>query len=373
MSRRFQLINIENELIESRARSRGGKVDGKYVETMSRLAALERSLRALGSAADPELFRHFPVAAISVLETQFKFAIATLVDSGAPYFERGLGLCREKLTSAADVLVLLGRGRVSAGDLVAYLIPFNSVASLESAFSALVDEDFKNLIGRIALSVASLESAFSALVDEDFKNLIGRIEDHYFVRAKVGTGGPIVQSVSELWASLARTFERRHILAHESAGSFRVNYEDAELALASVAVFAKALDAMLWVTAWKDQPLTQYEALEASLAEFHEARNLLAQRLRKGLQIATEDGHRKRFRSMYFQWRAYSREWARWLDEGFSGGSIRPLVAARNGTFALKNQIDEMANWVSHKRFGDSPEPDYATSVSRQTSSVKQG
>ena len=332
MSRRFQLINIENELIESRARSRGGKVDGKYVETMSRLAALERSLRALGSAADPELFRHFPVAAISVLETQFKFAIATLVDSGAPYFERGLGLCREKLTSAADVLVLLGRGRVSAGDLVAYLIPFNSVASLESAFSALVDEDFKNLIGRI--------------------------EDHYFVRAKVGTGGPIVQSVSELWASLARTFERRHILAHESAGSFRVNYEDAELALASVAVFAKALDAMLWVTAWKDQPLTQYEALEASLAEFHEARNLLAQRLRKGLQIATEDGHRKRFRSMYFQWRAYSREWARWLDEGFSGGSIRPLVAARNGTFALKNQIDEMANWVSHKRFGDSPERD---------------
>ncbi|MBC8742742.1 hypothetical protein F6X40_40395 [Paraburkholderia sp. UCT31] len=325
-------IDIESELVQAKARRGHGFVEGSYYETMSRLATLERSLAKLGTEADAELYRHFPVAAISALETHFKVTVATIIDSGSPYLERGLALGRDKLMSVAEVLPLLNRRNVSAGDLVSHVLPFNSVASLERTFSMLFDEELKSLAKRV--------------------------EDPYLLRAKLRTGGLIIEDVATLWAGLAKTFERRHILAHESASQYTVTFDDAKLALTSIAQFAKLIDAILWMTIWKDRPLTQYEMNMSAAKQTRDTRAILAARVRKALRISTEDGQRARFRSMYRAWRHYFGAWIEWQDEHFITGSIRPLFAATNRTLAYKCQIKELSNWMANMRLGDPPEPD---------------
>lgn len=324
--------DIESELVQAKARRGYGFVEGSYYETMDRLVTLERSLAKLGTEADAELYRHFPVAAISALETHFKVTVATIIDSGSPYFERGLALGRDKLMSVAEVLPLLHRQNVSVGDLVSHVLPFNSVASLERAFSMLFGEDLKSLAKRV--------------------------EDPYLLRAMLQTGGPIIEDVSTLWAGLAKTFERRHILAHESASQYIVAFDDAKLALTSIAEFAKLIDAILWMTVWKDRPLTQYEMNTSAAKKTQDTRAILAARVRRALRISTEDGQRARFRSMYRAWRHYFDAWIGWQDENFITGSIRPLFAATNRTLAYKCQIKELSNWMANMRLGDPPEPE---------------
>ncbi|MBR8321655.1 MULTISPECIES: hypothetical protein [Burkholderia cepacia complex] len=325
-------IDIESELVQAKARRGHGFVEGAYYETMSRLATLERSLAKIGTGTDAELYRHFPVAAISALETHFKVTVATIIDSGSPYLERGLALGRDKLMSVAEALPLLNRRNVSAGDLVSHALPFNSVASLERTFSMLFDDELKSLAKRV--------------------------EDPYLFRAELPTSGPIIEDVATLWAGLAKTFERRHILAHESASQYAVTFDDAKQALNSIAQFAKLIDAILWTTIWKDRPLTQYEMNMSAAKQTRDTRAILAARVRKALRISTEDGQRARFRSMYRAWRHYFGAWIEWQDESFTTGSIRPLFAATNRTLAYKCQIKELSNWMTNMRLGDPPEPD---------------
>ncbi|MBV8271912.1 MAG: hypothetical protein JO067_06535 [Cupriavidus sp.] len=325
-------INIENELIDAKSRRGFGFAEGAYYEAISRLASLDRSLAKLKNNGDKELYRYFPVAAIAVLETHFKVIVATVIDSGPPYLERGLNLVRDKLMSAADALPLLHRKNISAGDIVSHSLPFNSIASLERAYCALFDKDLKNVVQQI--------------------------EDPYVIRTGLESRGPIVPDVITLWAGLARTFERRHILAHESAEQFSISYEESREAVTCVTEFVKAIDAILWETIWKDRPLTQYEMNVSAGKELRDARDVLAARMRKALKIATEDGQRARFRRMHFSRRAYFKQWIEWQDEQFTAGSIRPLLTANGRTLALKCYIKELSNWIGQMRFEEPPEED---------------
>jgi len=320
---KLQASSIEKELVEARNRRRHGLADGAYYETISRLATLERSLSKLGSSADEELYRHFPVAAISSLETHFKVTVTTIVNSGTSYLERGLALSREKFMAAVDVLPLLDRRNISTGELISHLLPFNSVASLEKTFSVLLDQDLKSLVKEV--------------------------RDPYFSRTGLDEN-PLVNDVSVLWENLAKTFERRHILAHESADRYTVTFEQAQTALTCVAEFSQAMDAILWVTIWKDAPLTQYEMNVHAANETRKVRAELAKKIKKALLIASEESQRARFRRMYLKWREYYKLWIQWQDEHFVTGSIRPLMAATNRTVAFKSQLADISNWISQIR-----------------------
>lgn len=48
-----------------------------------------------------------------------------------------------------------------------------------------------------------------------------------------------------------------------------------------------------------------------------------------------------------------ARQWNQWQDEHFTAGSIRPLFAVTNRTWALKCQLKELSNWIVQMRPGD--------------------
>jgi len=313
---------IELQVQRMRARMQFGRVDGvELFETSVRLAQLDRSLRGIGPESDSELFRHFPVAAVAVLESHFKATVASIINAGSPYLERGLALAKDRLRSAIDVVSLLHRKAVTIGEVVAHVIPFNSVSSLEAALCALFDADFKTLVANA--------------------------KDPYHVRSGVVSAAEaLVPSAEQLWRGLALAFERRHILAHEAATKFELSFDDAKAAVDSCAAFVNALDAVMWSTIWKDLPLTQYEMNVAAWSRCEAARKDLAADIWVALAVATENGERARFRKLHAEWKAFNKRWLAWEDEPFAMGSIRPMLAADSHERALRARREAVRGWL---------------------------
>lgn len=317
---------IESLVQSMRARMQFGRVDGvELLETNARLVQLNRSLRGIGPASDPELFRHFPVAAVAVLETHFKATVASIINAGSPYLERGLALAKDRLKSAVDVVPLLHRKAVTIGEVVAHVIPFNSVSSLEAAFCALFDADIKTLVAGA--------------------------RDPYRLRGGSGSDADLlVLSADDLWRGLALAFERRHILAHEAATKFELSYDDAKASVDSCAAFVNALEAVMWSTIWKDLPLTQYEMNVEAWSRCKAERKALAADIRAALAVATESGERARFRELHASWKAFNKRWLAWEDEPFAMGSIRPMIAASSRERALRARREAIQGWLSLMR-----------------------
>jgi hypothetical protein len=316
---------IETQVKSARNRMEFGRIDGvEHLEASKRLAQLDRSLQAIGPTGDQELYRHFPVATIAVLEGHFKTTVATIINEGSPYLERGLALAKDRLKSATDVVPLLHRKAVTIGDVIAHVIPFNSVSSLENAFCALLDVDFKMMIAGA--------------------------RNPYDMRNECVTPCVLVPSVADLWCALSLAFERRHILAHEAATKFLISFEDAKAAVDSCTLFASALDAVMWSTIWRDEPLTQYEMNVAAWSRCKEVRVNLAADLWKALAVATENGERVRFRRMHSAWKSFSKQWMDWEGEPFAMGSIRPMLAAISQERALAARREAIQGWLSLMR-----------------------
>lgn len=312
---------IEAQVTSARERMMFGRVDGvELVETSTRLSQLIRSLQTIGPAGDPELFRHFPVAAIAALEGHFKATVAIIINTGSPYLERGLALAKDRLKSAVDVVPLLHHKAVTIGDVVAYVLPFNSVSSIENAFGVLFDGDFKHMVA-------------SARSPNDVRN-------------EYETTNALVPSVADLWRALAIAFETRHILAHEAATKVLLSFDDAKVAVESCALFTRALDALIWSTIWKDEPLTQYEMNVAAWSRCKAVRASLAADLWKCLAVATENGERARFRRMHAQWKAFNKQWLAWEEEPFAMGSLRPMLAAISQERALAARREAIRGWL---------------------------
>lgn len=298
--------------------------DGEQYDSVLRLAQLTTSLKNLGESADAELYRHFPVAAIAVLETHFKSVVSLTINAGSPYLERGLTLAKDRLKSAVDVLPSLHRKTVTLGEFVAHLLPFNSLSSLEVALGTLFGQSLKGLV----------------------KNAVGLFEQRNENIEKT----PLVTNVDHLWEALSKAFQRRHILAHEAATKYEISYADALASLSAARDFTEVLDAILWATVWKDEPLTQYEMNVHAWNEYRKTRALLAASLRRGLRIATEDADRAKYCKLHLDWKRASRGWTAFEEQQVYMGSIRPLISAISLTRAHEQRLASLNAWSAQRR-----------------------
>jgi hypothetical protein len=315
---------LESQLRAARSRMHGGTAEGEQYDSMLRLGSLSQSLEKLGEKADVELYRHFPVAAIAVLETHFKSVVTLTINAGSPYLERGLLLAKDRLKTAVDVLPSLHRKTVTLGEFIAHSLPFNALSSLENTLAGLLGENLKELI-RAAVSPWAKRNEYADQI-------------------------PVVADVEALWADLAKTFTCRHILAHEAATKYEVLYQDAHIALQAVSKFTAAVDAVLWSTVWANEPLTQYEMNMHAWASYRKTRALLATSLRKGLAIATEDNERSEFGKMHLDWKWASRRWNKFEESRWYMGSIRPMMEAMALNQAHEHRLTDVNSWVLQRR-----------------------
>ena len=323
-------VELEARLAEMRTRGLLGVSDGGGYDAMLRLHEVRRALTKLGDDSDAELYRHFPVAAIAVLEAYFRWFVVAVVDSGEPYLARGLSLAKDRLRASADMLAVIHRKTVSLGELVAFGLPLNSVSTLDEPISLLLDAKPKQLFARAILphftrwDAAGMEAST--------------------VRT------PIVQDVDAMYRDLAMAFEQRHIFAHEAAPTYPMTYAFAKASVDCVDQVCHAMESVLWDTAWRNKPLTQPEINRAACSRAGLERARLAAALRHGLKIAAAKGERNRFRALHATWKQYGREWMRWQAEPFVMGAFRPFYAALDQEELCSARAGAVESWIHRVR-----------------------
>jgi hypothetical protein len=306
-----------DRVAQVRSRLLIGQADGASYEAMSRLTDLKRSLKSLEDSDSAELFRYFPVAAIAVLEAHFRAVVTMIVNKEGEYSARGIALVSDKL-KASEVITSIHKKTVSIGEVVAYSLPFSSLAHLEEVYSSLLGQSFKQL-------------ASSA-------------KDAHFLRNEVPGVECICKDVSGLWADLHRTFHDRHVLAHESATQFVMSYEKAAIAVGCVSMVIDLTEAILWSTVWKDEPLTQAEMNNAAWRRYKVVRASLAHAIRARRKVEDSGPERSRFRRLHFVWRSWAFEWCEFCADRFKGGSIRPLIHASELIETFEARIKQVSS-----------------------------
>lgn len=306
---------LDERIAQVRSRLHIGQVEGAIYEATIRVSDLERSLKALKDTDNTELFRYFPVAAVATLEAHFRSSVAMIVDKGGEYFKRGVALVSDKL-KASEIIPMIHKKNVSIGEVVAYSLPFSSLAHLEDVFDALLGQKFKQLVKAA--------------------------KDPYFTRNNVPECELIAGDISGLWENLHKTFHDRHVIAHESAPQFVMDYDKASTAVNSVKLIIEIIDAVFWSTVWRDEPLTQYEMNMAAWERYKHTRIMLATAIR--VKRKEYDGCLgiSRFRVLHFQWKNWVAGWCSFSADRFMGGSIRPMIQASELSQAYEDRVKQV-------------------------------
>lgn len=288
-------------------------------DIQNRLRILEE---LIGDRAGDELHRHVVVSAIAALQTYHRGVIVSIVDSNDKYKSRAAEFITEKFT-IKDALYWLNSNAVTFGELVSHAVPCNSVADLMSNLGILLDCEFKNCL-------------MNAIDPYDFRNQRESPE-------------PIVRDVDNLLFNLSEAFRLRHIFAHEAASSISVSADECRRLHGAVVLWTIAVNAVLWTTAYRELPLTQYEMNMHSQLQVRKARDVLAQAMREALNDARSTGSASWLRQNHFAWRRVAMDWAR-STYGSLQGSIWFSVGGADLANAIRNRAEQVIGWNKNRK-----------------------
>jgi len=217
-----------------------------------------------------------------------------------------------------DALSWLSGKTVTFGELVAHSAPCNSVTDLVSSLSNLLACDMKE--------------ALAAAIDPFHRRNDKESPDR------------IVPDVDRLMADLAEAFRLRHIFAHEAAPYVEVSAEECRGLHGAVTQWVKAVDAVLWATAYQHLPLTQCEMNMHAGSEVREARKLLAKAMRKALAHARSERSARWLRQNHSAWMDATMDWSRGTY-GSLEGTMWPAVRGTDLARAIQARAEQVAEW----------------------------
>lgn len=306
--------DILQEIVETRQRRRYGSA---MDELPVRLFALEEAFER-HDKSENELTRYFPVALIACVEGYFRMAIKDLVDAGEPYLSNA-----EKPASSIrldfSVLRAVHGKRITVGELVAHSVQLSRLEHIESIFSSLIGTGFL-----LALRTTTDRWAHEVMGEPAL---------------------PILTNPDEVFASVARTFELRHIICHEIASAYEIESEEVARCFKSCVAFLRAADEFIFETIHPGEPLTQGEmnfaagqSLEARRQELANALTDLRSRINAANLTAFDESHEK--------WQTYCEAWARFTaqDQG-SGGTIWPLIYAKTAEHLVMRRLEDVIDY----------------------------
>lgn len=274
---------------------------------------------------DSEIFRHAIVSSIAALQTFHRAVIVQVTNQGEPYRDRAAERFTEKF-SLKDSISAISGNTISFGELAAHLAPCNSLTDVISWLDALLGESAKSLIR-------------NAVKPEHLRN---------------GVENPqkLVVDVDDLFATIDTAFRIRHIYAHEAAVNFEIEKTECRKMVSSIGKLMQAIDAALWVTVFKNHPLTQIEMTVNAIAEARKARSELAVVLKKTRRIAQRDKMSAWLRNNHRLWTEATRDWYK-NTYSAQQGTIWPSLANADMAETYRARARQLKSWNDAGSPGD--------------------
>ena len=304
-----------DEVEEVRSRLALGRWDTASYDAMTRLTSLRR---LIGTERGAELHRHVVVSAVAALQTSHRSTIVQLVDYSEEYRARAADSITERFT-LQEALGWISGKRSSFGELVAHVAPCNSVADMLSWLTRILGLDLK-----VAIAAA--------------------VAPHH--RAEPDEAPKVVDDVDALLSNVSEAFRLRHIFAHEAAPALEVDEQVCARLLDSIRLWMDGVNAVLWATIFKDEPLSPPEMRAHAWKEVGAARDELAHVMRKALRLERKTGSANWLRHNHHDWRHMVHEW-RSNTYSRLDGTMWPAVAAADWATIIRARAKQLTDWVS--------------------------
>lgn len=208
-------------------------------------------------------YKFLPIATMACFETFLRQSVQSLVDKGAPYFDRLepiLGKLNQRLDF--DIITNLQKQQFTLGEFISHLIPCNSLNDVEWMLSTLLETSFME-------SVKNYRSIFERITKGD-------------------TQADIAARFEEIKKSIAKSFERRHVFCHEAVGSIELDSEELLIDLHNWDVFLRHAGDFIGSLLYENWGLTPHEQVDRIFEKLRMKEESLAQKIE---EVKTRRGH----------------------------------------------------------------------------------
>ena len=266
-----------------------------------------------------ELLRYFPIGLIACIEGYYSIVIKELIDFGSPFYEN---ISKLKSVQQIDfeIFKAIQQKTISLGDFVAHLLPINNLGDINTHLSILTGKDYL----------------------EELKSVYDRFEVEVLKKEKKN----IIDDASVIYQGINKTFELRHIFAHEIADTYELNSETIEVCFRSVKSLIKATSEFISELLNPNAPLTQPEMNEQSGKDLANAIAAL-EKCEVDLKSLLTENHIKKFSESQEYWKELYK-----LDSEFQadivceGGTIWPTIYNSSATSFVYKRIEYLEETI---------------------------
>lgn len=191
---------------------------------------------------DEEILKYFPIGLIACLEGYIRTVIKQLIDFGSPFFENISKL--KSIQLDFEVVKAIHQKTITFGDFISHLLPINNLTDINTHLSILTEKDFL----------------------QELKFVHDRFEFEVLKKDKK----TILENADKVYEGLAKTFELRHIFAHEIANEYFINSDTIAFCFSSVKIFIKVTSEFVSELMFPNAPLTQLEMNMVSANEYEQ-------------------------------------------------------------------------------------------------------
>lgn len=302
--------NLADEILAIRARQQTDFVEG---EITLRLIEIEHAFENR-DRKNKELLRYFPIAIVACIESFFRLSIKNLVEAGEPYISNAEELLLRNQVPFGVIKALHGQS-IKVGDIIGHSVPLSSLTHIDSHMSKLMRNKF-------------LEE-------------ISRVHDRWKVEVLNLPKVPIVSSPETTFRNVAKTFELRHILCHETANNFGFNQEDIEGYFEHSVLFLQAARQFISETLHPNAPLTQADMNIQSYQDYEKEKARLDD-LTVKVADCLNDKQKKELKIAVDAWREFLKASVELEGLKYEGGSIRPTIENGAAAQLTRDRIVQM-------------------------------
>lgn len=283
-----------------------------------RLENLERLFK-YRNEYDEELLKYFPIGLIACFEGYTRTVIKQLIDFGNPFFENIFKL--KSIQLDFEIIKAIHQKTITFGDFISHLLPINNLSDINSHLSILTGKDFL----------------------QELKNVYDRFEVEVLNKEKV----PILKDANAVYEGVTKTFELRHIFAHEIADEYSINPETIQICFSSIKTFIKATSEFTVELMYPNAPLTQMEMNIVSANDYDNSLKEL-QILENELESLLDEEGLNKFKVSKELWDKLKNNDAELeADLGGKGGTIWPTLYNSAAESIVRKRIEHIKETIN--------------------------
>lgn len=290
----------------------------------SRMYALEEVFR-IRSNLHPELLRYIPIGLIACLEGVCRAGIRELIDFGSPYFDNVASF--KDITFDFKVIHALQQKTITVGDFVAHLLPISSFEQINNHMTHLLGEDF----------LSKLKT----------------VQEKWNIDPECESNQLIIQEPNKVFEGVKKTFELRHIYAHELATDNEPEPDLIADCFTTTKTFIDALTALIADLIYPYASLSNYEMklkaseeLEAASNEMKEIYEQIVSKLKSVFD--TDPAYLEFFELAQTAWEDFADKQTWFLaDLRGKGGTGQPLFGMQAALDLTCSRTKELLSFLA--------------------------